>query len=138
MAEATTGRIGGLAQRQFGICVAIGVVFWFLAALFCRFAAPAGWFGGLGSLALFVVALPSLWVAVVIMRRAAGLSAAQIFPGMSVGTMAAAMCDGVAITWAPWLYGGVTPGLAPAAAWILWGAGAGMLIALVMGHREGG
>jgi hypothetical protein len=57
---------------------------------------------------------------------------------MSAGTMAAAMCDGIAITWAPWLYGGVGPGLAPAAAWILWGAGVGMLIALVMGHRDGG
>jgi hypothetical protein len=52
--------------------------------------------------------------------------------------MAALLCDGVAITWAPGLYGGAGPGLAPAAAWILWGGGAGMLIALIMGQREGG
>jgi hypothetical protein len=138
MTQAGTGQIAGLSRRQFGICVALGIVFWFLAALFCGFAAPAGWFGGLGSLTLFVAAVPGLWVALLVIRRAAGLSAAQLFPGISVATMAATLCDGVAITWAPWLYGGVTPGLAPAAAWILWGAGVGMLIALVIGHREGG
>ncbi|WP_137178742.1 hypothetical protein [Roseomonas sp. AR75] len=131
-------RIAGLTPTQFWTCVASGIVFWFLAALFCRFAAPAGWFGGLGSLLLFVVALPGLWAAVVVTRRIAGLSASQLFPGVSAATMAATLCDGVAITWVPSLYGGVTPGLAPAAAWILWGAGAGMLIALLMGRREGG
>jgi hypothetical protein len=136
MDRSPTDQIAGLASRQFWLCVAAGLVFWFAAALFCGVAAPAGWFGGPGSALLFVAALPGLWAAVVVTRRVAGLSAAQLYPGVSVATMAAAMCDGVAITWAPWLYGGVTPGLAPAAAWILWGAGAGMLIALVIGQRE--
>jgi hypothetical protein len=130
--------IAGLERRQFAVCVALGLAFWLAAALFCGVAAPAGWFGGLGSLVLFLAALPGLWAAAVLVRRLAGLAPAQIFPGISVATMAALLCDGLAITWTPGLYGGPGPGLAPAAAWILWGAGAGMLIALIMEQRERG
>jgi hypothetical protein len=46
------------------------------------------------------------------------------------------LCDGIALTWAPSVYGGVSPRLALGAAWLLWGVGAILLAAATTGRRR--
>jgi hypothetical protein len=117
---------------------AVGVGFWFLAAMAVRAGAPAGLFEGAAAPAVFALAVPGLWAAVWITRRAARLGRAQLVEGVAVATAAALVCDGVALRWAPWIYGSADgSGLLPGAAWILWGAGVGILIAVAEARRGG-
>jgi hypothetical protein len=117
---------------------AIGVGFWFLAAMAVRAGTPAGLFDGAAAPVLFALAVPGLWAAVRVTRRAARLRRGQLVEGVAAATAAALVCDGVALRWAPWIYGSADgSGLLPGAAWILWGAGVGILIAVAEARRGG-
>jgi hypothetical protein len=47
------------------------------------------------------------------------------------------LCDGVALTWAPGVYGGASARLALGAAWLLFGVGAILVGALFTARRRG-
>jgi hypothetical protein len=126
-----------LDTRQIVLTSAFGVGFWFFFAVLIAILTPFGVFGGVASLVMFALAIPGTWPVLLVIRRVARLGAAQLVPGIALATGVATLCDGVALTWAPWLYGGVTPALAPAAAWILWGGGVGLVMAFVIARREG-
>jgi hypothetical protein len=55
---------------------------------------------------------------------------------MALGSAVAIICDGTAISWAPWLYGGLSPDLHRAAAWLLWTVGFGLLGAFIAERRQ--
>jgi hypothetical protein len=127
-----------LTARQCAIVIAAGVAFWFGFAIAVRLiGADTLLDGGVRTLATFALLVPVSMPVVALIRRAAGLGAAQLLPGMALSTMAALFCDGLIFTWYPQLYG-VTGAVAlPVSAGVLWGAGAGLLVAWLMGRREG-
>ncbi len=133
----TSGRADLLAPSQAWKVVAIGLAFWYAAAVFVRYAGPAGYFdGGLANAITFAGVIPASWLTVWIVKRAAALHPPQVVPGLALATGAAALCDGLALTWAPGLYG-TEPGQAlHGAAGILWGVGWILGFALLDSRRS--
>ncbi len=68
--------------------------------------------------------------------RVAALAPGQIVPGVVVASAAALPCDGVALTWTPGLYGPDAASILPAAAWLFWGVGLCLALALVAAGRR--
>jgi hypothetical protein len=95
-----------LSIRQFSICIGYGGVVWLLAALLLRELALAGWLDGAARAAVFVLAVPGSIPVVLLLRRLAGLGRGRLLAGTAVATGAAVLLDGLALGWAPGLYGG--------------------------------
>jgi hypothetical protein len=111
---------------------AFALLLWITGAVLIRLLIPFEVFAG-GALTVLIFAagiainVPTIWL----IQRMGGLRREQTVAGMALGSAVAIICDGVAITWAPWLYGGVTPDLHRAAAWLLWTAGFGLAFAFI-------
>lgn len=125
-----------LSRRQLAILIALGIVFWFVFAMAIRFTSGLGLLGGAIGVATFLLSIAVGWLIVLLLRRLAGLSAGQLLPGVALSTAAAALCDGIALTWMPWLYGTDPGEVLLGAAYILWGAGVLIIVAYVMAVRE--
>ena len=108
------------------------LLLWITGAVMIRLLIPFEVFAG-GALTVLVFAagiainVPTIWL----VQRLGGLRREQTVYGMALGSAVAIICDGVAITWAPWLYGGITPDLHRAGAWLLWTSGFGLLGAFI-------
>jgi hypothetical protein len=126
-----------LSGRQIAISVALGLALWIAVALVIR-AAPAMLFDrGAWTVLLFAAALPNAFFTLWLARRLAAPSPERIVPFLAVGCATAMLCDGVALTWAAPLYGGGGKDLASAAALLLWGVAAILIVGLVAARREG-
>lgn len=114
----------------------VALLLWISGAILIRLLTPLGVFSG-GALTVLAFAggvafnWPTLWL----VERLGGLRRQQIVAGMALGSGVAVMCDGLAITWAPWLYGGVSEDLSRAAAWLLWTVGVGLVLAFIFERR---
>ncbi len=123
-----------LGARQVLILSGIAALFWIAATAWIR------WFpsalvdplqGGLG----FLFSIPVCWLCVHLGRRAASLSAEQLVPGTAVVVAVATLIDAVALRWAHLLYADSEQTCRLGAAWLLWGYGVSLGIALLMRHR---
>lgn len=117
----STGRLAAL--------VALGIVFWFAAAMIIRlFGESVFTDGNPYRWALFVATVPLsfgfMWTA----QRLLRLQQAELASAMAIMTLVAAMCDGLALTGFYTLYGATHEVALYGAAVILWGAGVGMLV----------
>jgi hypothetical protein len=119
----TVGRIVVLA--------AIGAVLWLLAALFIRFVGPMGAFRGIWVPILYALAVPVLAPAIILGRRSAGLPRVDTLTAVSIMSATALFLDGVALAWFRGLYGTDPAVILGGAAWLLWGVGVGLALALV-------
>lgn len=126
-----------LGRAQLARLAVLAVVLWYLAALFIRFALPAGLYGGGPGALLFAATVPLAWAAVWLAARVARLRPEQVVPGVAFACAVAMLCDGVALTWAPTVYGGASARLALGAAWLLFGVGAILVAALHTAGRRG-
>jgi hypothetical protein len=81
---------------------------------------------------LYLLVIPGTLPFVPLVRRSAGLAPGQHFIAMAVATAVAALLDGVALAWFPWLYADTIERVAAAGAVILWGAGVGMALGLLV------
>jgi len=136
MIAGTKESIGhSLTYGQLARIIAVGVVFWFGAAMAVKVLSPMGAFGTVGSAVMFALALPLGWAGVWIAARVASLRGEQVLPGIAVGAAAATFCDGIALTWFRWLYGTDPEQVLYGAAWILWGIFAFIVAAIVEGQR---
>jgi hypothetical protein len=124
-----------LTRGQLAAVIAIGVAFWFSAALTVQFGAPAGFFGPTASALLFAVSIPICWLSVLLTKKLARLRAGQTLPGIAIGLVAATICDAVALTWGRGLYGSDPAQIVSGAAWILWGVGFFLLFAFLDDYR---
>lgn len=125
-----------LGRKQLAILIVLGVVFWFVFAMAVRFTSGLGIFGGVVGVATFLLSIAIGWLIVLLLRRLAGLSVGQLVPGVALSTAAAALCDGIALTWMPSLYGTEPAEVLLGAAYILWGVGVLIILAYVMAVRE--
>lgn len=115
----------------------LALLLWASGAVLIRLTMPLGVFsGGWLTVLAFVVGVainpPTIWL----VRQLGGLRRDQTIFGMALGSAVAIICDGTAITWAPWLYGGLSPDLHRAAAWLLWTVGFGLLGAFIAERRQ--
>jgi hypothetical protein len=126
---------GLLSPGQMARTAAVGVIYWFMAALFVRYTPEAGVFGRATGVATFVLSVPVAWLGVVILRWAAALQPERIVAGVAFGTGAATFCDGIALTWGRTLYGTDSGHVLLGSAWILWGVGLFLTLAYVEAFR---
>ncbi|WP_424952993.1 hypothetical protein [Deinococcus sp.] len=126
------------APMRLPLLAALGVTFWFLAAMTIRFLGPGVFVPG-GSLLplVFLLTLPVAWAFVWLGLLLSGARGAAVFPAATLMTSVAMLCDGVALTFFPALYGLTSVPLLLGAAWILWGAGLIQLMAYWWPHSTG-
>ena len=128
--------IEGLNARQVSILAALGAGLWLGAALLLRALAPLGVHDEGARVILYVAIVPGTWPFVLLLIRAAGLARRQALTGVAVALAVAMLLDGLALAWAPWLYGTTEAHVAAAGATILWGAGV-FLVLGALASRDG-
>jgi hypothetical protein len=120
-----------LDVRQVVVLVAFAIVFWIAATAWIHFC--PGFLvdplkGGLG----FLTSVPVCWLCILIVRLAAGLLREQLVAGTAVVVAVATLIDAVAMRWAPGVYADSDLVCRVGAAWLLWGYGLSLGIALLM------
>lgn len=119
-------------EKQFNsaLFIGLGIVFWVLGVLFIRFAGSSlfdhshPWL-----LPLFGVTIPLYWVVVKMLAIVGKVSGADLLRAFSLSSVAAAVLDGIALTWFPSLYGLEQAELLLASAFLIYVFGAGLGIA---------
>lgn len=110
--------------------LALGCVFWFLAALYVRFLGPVLFDLGALHLLAFAIGAASgpvfLAIAAAVTRHSLG---DMVLP-VALMLVSATALDALAMTYTPGLYGGTGPVLALGAAQILWGITSALVAAL--------
>ena len=125
----------GLSTSQMLMLTTIGAVLWFLAAMLLRTIGPMGVFEGGRRLMLYAITVPATLPFIWMTQKLARLPANRIGIGYSFATAIALLLDGVAVAWFPLLYGTDMAQVSNSAAAILWGAGIGVMLAIIM-NRE--
>ncbi len=127
------GKLYSLTGKQIFLLVVMGLVFWYIGATCVRMGSEIGAFGSKTSILSYAAGFLIGWVTVIILKIIAKLKPNQIIPGCCIGGAVATFCDGIAITWTPWLYGTDPLQISLGAAWILWNIftlfGAAILVA---------
>lgn len=126
--------IDGLNLRQLSILAALGAILWLGAALLLGALAPLGIYEGMARVALYAAIVPGTWPFVLLLIRAAGLARRQALGGVAVALAVAMLLDGLALAWAPGLYGTTEAHVAGAGATILWGAGVFLVLGALAGR----
>ena len=124
-------------QPRILLFTALGVVFWFNAVLIIRFCGATVFTAGNPWLLLFFgLAIPLTLLSLLITKAVARLRLADLLEPVVIMTLTAAMLDGLALAWFRSLYSGSFEVALHGAAWILWGAGLGLLLAYLFSKRR--
>lgn len=109
--------------------IGLGVVFWVMGVLFIHFAgSPLFDRSNPWLLPLFVAAIPLSWGFTKVVAVVGQVSGADLLRAVSLSSFAAALLDGIALTWLPGWYGLEQAGLMLAAAWLIYVFGVGLAI----------
>jgi len=120
-----------LGRTQIARLIALSLGFWVLATLYIRLLPNALINANQGSLG-FVATLPVAWLSVRLTKVIGRLAPNQLLFGVTVVGAIAMMIDGVALRWFSGVYGSDPRAVRLGAAWLLWGYGVSMAIALAM------
>jgi len=111
------------------VLAAYGIALWYIAALMVRYGTAAGLYGRDANLFAYIATAlafgPLIWAA---RRTARGL----LLPAITIVSLAALLCDGLAITWWPTLYGPDAASSLPGIAWLSFAVACGLLWALLL------
>lgn len=120
------------------LMVALGIFFWFVAAMAIRFLGSSVFVAGsiILPVTFFVLSPPIAWAFVWAAKIMGGIQGQAIFPAAVILSSIAMFCDGVAITFFPALYGLPSTSLVMAGAWLLWGVALIQTIAFVQAQRS--
>ena len=126
-----------MTGKQTLLMAVYGVIGWFAAAMLLRWLGPLMF--GPGPLHVLilviaaVIAYPTIWIA----ARVSGVAMGEMLQPTVVFTAVATLCDGIAVTYFPQVYGGVGPNLANAAGAILFGVGWLLIMAVWLQRKAG-
>jgi hypothetical protein len=118
-----------LSRRQIAVLIGLALVMWVGATGFIRLL-PAALGDPRWALVSFTAMAPVGWASVRLIAAVAGLRGASLLAGVGVVGAIAMMIDGVALAWAPQLYAASERGARLGAAWLLWGYGLSLAIAV--------
>lgn len=118
--------------RRIVLFAAIGAAVWLVDAIVLRQLNGALFDGGISHMAIFTATLVSSPALVWGLAKLTGVAPGAMLAPCVVALMTALFLDGIAISWAPALYGGEGPALALNAAWLLWAVGCVLLSAMAM------
>lgn len=121
-----------LSAKQVMIVSITGAVLWFGAALLMRKVVKLDVYEGLGVAVVYALTIPGTIPFVILLRKLASLRGDQLAIGYTVATAAALLLDGLAFAFCPSLYADNPADGLQAAAAILWGAGVGLVLSIVM------
>lgn len=119
-----------LTKIQILKMVVFGIIGWFVAALTVQYGGAIGLFEGIYRILLYVGIILAWLPFYQLIKNHLKLTKDQLVPAIAVGTSAAALCDGLAMPWASFLYGDSIQVAFWGAAWILWFVGVGLTIAI--------
>ncbi|HEV2533202.1 hypothetical protein [Phenylobacterium sp.] len=120
-----------LRPSQIAILTLVGLAFWAAATVSIRWSAYGLLDPTRGAL-MFATALPVGWLSVRATRSAARLAREQLAAGVLLAGAVAMLVDGAALRWAPQVYGDTEQLVRLGAAWLLWGYGVSLVLALIM------
>jgi hypothetical protein len=123
-----------LRKTQIALLVSLGIALWMLVTLNIRLRPETIVDPVRGSL-LFVTAPLSGWLSVWLCKFVGRLSAEQLLPGVALVGAVAMVMDGAALNWFSGLYGTDEKVLRIAAAWLLWGYGVALAVAVIWAAR---
>jgi len=113
-----------------------GAVIWFLAAMFIRFTALAGWMdGGPATVVIFALSLAGSCLGIELIHRIVRGPPGEMIRSAAVIALVGAMLDGLAITWTPQIYSLDPAARAAGGAWLLWIVGTILAYALLRDRR---
>ena len=119
------------------LLVILGIVFWFTGAMSVKFLGSSVFSESNPYRILFFALLfPISYIFIYISIKIAKLEKSEIFYAVAIMTMVATLLDGSALTWFSQLYADSHEVAHYGAAWILWGAGVGLLLAYFMTERK--
>ncbi|TAE30674.1 MAG: hypothetical protein EAZ91_10110 [Cytophagales bacterium] len=125
-----------MKNSQLLLSVALGVAFWFAAALIVRFGGTAIFTENNSMLiVIYGVAFPVTGAFLFITKLFLNVSYNQLVRPIMVVTLTAALLDAVALSWFRALYSHSFEVALHGAALILWGVGLGLLAALWLEQR---
>ncbi|WOE74490.1 hypothetical protein [Alterisphingorhabdus coralli] len=124
-----------LSAKQISISIIMGVILWFAAALLLRFLGQADLLEQGNMALLYALVIPGTVPFVYLIRMVASIQSGQLGPALAIATAAAALCDGMALTWLPQLYGETVEIVAISGASILWGAGVAIALGFLLDRR---
>lgn len=127
-----------LTKPQTVFSVIYGVILWFLAAMMVRYLGPLGAFEGVALLITYALVIPGTVPFIWLGQRLIGLATLQLSNSVMVITATALMLDGLAFNFFRSLYGSDLATVMAGSALILWGAGIGLVLGMVMGTARGG
>jgi hypothetical protein len=115
------------------LLIILGIVFWFIAAMTVKLLGNAVFTEhNLYRLLMFAATFPISFVFIQITVKVASLKKAEILNAVVIMTITATFLDGIALTWFRQLYAESFEIALYGAAWILFGAGVGLLFGYVM------
>jgi hypothetical protein len=126
--------LAGLSLSQIIILDVYGLALWLIAAVMIRYGTPAGLFGPLANIPVYAVTAVGAWLLVRSSARWAGLRPGQLLAGTVIVSIAALSADGIAIAWAPTLYGADAAASLPGIAWLSFAVASSFVWALRLDH----
>jgi Family of unknown function (DUF5367) len=117
--------------------IALGIVFWFTAAMVIRFAGTNVFSEKNPLLILFfVLALPITYIFFLVTKLVTKVPYTSMLLPVVIMTLTAALLDGIALAFFRNLYAQSFEIALHGAAWILWGAGIGLLFAFILNNKS--
>lgn len=113
--------------------IILGVVFWFSGAMSVKILGSSVFTeNNLYRIAMFVMLFPVSYIFLLISVKVANLNKSEILNAVVIMTITATFFDGIALTWFRQIYAESFETALYGAAWILFGAGVGLLIGYIM------
>jgi hypothetical protein len=113
----------------------VALALWLVATAYIRYL-PDAFTGPVTGPLGFITTFPMAWASIWLVRRLGALTPGQLLAGVSLVGAVAMMIDGAALRFFPQAYGSDPLVLRLGAAWLLWGYGVSLGIALIWAGRD--
>lgn len=126
-----------MKSSKLALFVALGVVFWFNAAMIVRFSGTHVFTENNTNLIwMYLLAIPITVLSIILTKFLSGFPYNALLKPVVIMTLVATILDGIALAWFGGLYGDSHEVRLYGAALILWAAGLGLLIAFILEGRK--